>query len=156
MRPIKFRAWDKVNKEFVTLTNLNFISHGDLISVSTRKYGFSSDTTRSSGSVELMQFTGLLDKNGKEIYEGDWVVLTITDRFEHSDNIPEDCWGKIKSQDIFEGEVINSAPTFGIKTKGCNEGEIEAQVCGNNVNYGIEIEVIGNIYENPELLKSEA
>nr|WP_257148753.1 YopX family protein [Bacillus cereus] len=80
--------------------------------------------------VELMQYTGLLDKNGKEIYEGD-VVDTIYD-------------GK-----LFTGVVVY------------DKSELDFKATNGKENYGSnfqylpcceEVEVIGNLYENPELL----
>ncbi|PFA75838.1 YopX family protein [Bacillus cereus] len=77
-----------------------------------------------------MQYTGLLDKNGKEIYEGD-VVDTIYD-------------GK-----LFTGVVVY------------DKSELDFKATNGKENYGSnfqylpcceEVEVIGNLYENPELL----
>src|SRR4051812_17759551 len=62
MRTIKFRAWDKANNKF----HYDF----DLTSQFDGRISWNYETTELT-DIELMQFTGLLDKNGKEIYEGD-------------------------------------------------------------------------------------
>jgi uncharacterized phage protein (TIGR01671 family) len=69
MREIKFRAWIPEEKQMYTW-NPRFFS--DMSPVT----GFS-DEFPSDDSVILMQYTGLHDKNGKEIYEGDIVTLSI-------------------------------------------------------------------------------
>ena len=60
-REIKFRIWDKINRMWLRCFNVNLFDIGDL------------------PNVELMQYTGLKDKNGKEIYEGDIVILNDTE-----------------------------------------------------------------------------
>ncbi len=77
--------------------------------------------------IKIMQFTGLHDKNGKEIYEGD----IVTGLFNHTDII---------------GHIIyGSDATFFIKRKG---------LYGIGLNNAEDwLEVIGNIHNNPELLK---
>lgn len=77
------------------------------------------------------EFTGLKDKNGKEIYEGDWIKNTNDE------------------MDYFEGQVDFSDGIFWI-----SEGEGKpAYILGQHDSKN-DLEVIGNIYENPELLKT--
>jgi len=97
----------------------------------------------------LMQFTGLLDKNGKEIYEGDICRVLYTD------------WPSKDSEDPRSIEKYKSDIS---KIGSVEMEDYEWQFnFGNNrygeINYGTfhvgahgRIEVIGNIYENPELL----
>lgn len=99
MREIKFRVWDELQKQ-MRQVDLLPLPYKDV----------------------LMQYTGLKDKNGKEIYEGDVVKIDGDKKY---------------------------------------IGEIKWNVLGFVCDYGIDgiknhlpdyVEIIGNIYENPELL----
>lgn len=81
---------------------------------------------------ELMQFTGLTDKNGKEIYEGDIVTH----------NIYTKASGRTEKSE--PNAVYWNEETCGFETN--KEGSYRAGM------FYEEYEVIGNIYENPELL----
>lgn len=82
---------------------------------------------------DLMQFTGLLDKNGVEIYEGD--IIASHPRFE---NIPTH--GRYDTAEVVEMRQIDGSDDMGID-------------CIGYPLYWTDKEVIGNIYENSELLE---
>lgn len=119
MRELKFRAWDKTNKEML-FAELDELYGGEL----DRGHHFTD-----WGNV--MQYTGLKDKNEKEIYEGDILEM--------GDNYP--CEVKYDS-----GSCKYQAHEYGNRD-GERVHEMDA--------YTVPWKVIGNIYENPELLKSE-
>ena len=124
MREIKIRIWNKIDKVFSYA-----VIGKDKINA------FNPDV------YEASEYTGLKDKNGKEIYEGDIVSFTI---FDHNDNDTQYC-GVIKFS-VAEFEIWNS---------------VESEFYGADGAFNLrwthaqdqEIEVIGNIYENHDLLK---
>lgn len=125
MREIKFRAWIKEVDEIREVEYINFWKK--MISFPNKfckEYYLNADFDE----IELMQYTGLKDKNNKEIYEGDIVKL----RANHGIGVIKyyDEWG------AFVVEYIKPRPLA---------------VLGMNY-YKEDIEVLGNIYKNPELL----
>ena len=124
MREIKYRMWNKKEKKMYQVGVLDF----DYNQVYMTGYLNYTKSSYLYEDIELMQITGLHDKNGKEIYEGDIVDVT------------RPC--------IYEtGTIIFKNGCFFIKVK---ETLLALWECEQN-NY--ELEVIGNIYENPDLLK---
>ena len=126
-REIKFRVWNKERKEMWSMDNLLDVDGTTPFQDILRNLNGEKDIWK------LMQFTGLLDKNGKEIYEGD--IL------DWGDNFPSVViWSKLAG-----GET----PGFELEEKGDYEYPIYHTLSA----YTNPFEVIGNIYENPELLK---
>lgn len=124
MREIKFRAWDKDAKTMVYQSD-----NGDEYCWQIGAEEIWVENIKEDYILEsnLMQYTGLKDKNGVEIYEGDILSGWIGSHW-HS------------GEDKFE-EVVK----YDEKTASYNFAAIE-------VRYG-DLRVIGNIYENPELLE---
>lgn len=132
MREIKFRAWDKDNK--IMSRPLNVWEAKDML---TGVYLTHTIRDPKDFLPELMQYTGLKDKNGKEIWEGDLIRITSTpgkDAFR--DNLPDtNSIAKVFFKDgAFQTNFYNSL--------------LRIALPGN-----WQVEVIRNIYENPELLK---
>jgi uncharacterized phage protein (TIGR01671 family) len=130
IREIKFRAWDILSKRMMEDIELWLIPYGVLF-----------PHTPDQRCLELMQFTGLLDKNGKEIYEGD-VVRYITRSYGGFSDVDVTVTGKVYfDYGSFEIKVIYKEPPRLVNNL-------------SKLNYKYSIEVIGNIYENPELLEA--
>lgn len=122
-REIKFRAWDKDKKQWLfgyELPNLGgFSLFGEVMMLGE----WSSIPLDKLNDIEVMQFTGLLDKNGKEMYEGDIV----------------------RTDDHEIAKIEWDAPEFVAMYRGLG-GYWNALSLPNNT------EIIGNIYEHPNLL----
>ena len=121
MREIKFRAWDELNNKMIyphTRSFSDILSSGDIL----------------NRWENIMQFTGLLDKNGKESFEGDFIHGKIA-RMSEVININ----GKI--------EYSTELAKFIVKYKSPRGWDLHMDLSVFH-----EIEIIGNIYENPELL----
>ncbi len=134
-RQIKFRVWDDLNKEMVFDTNLFFLKLDGTI------HFWSGDECLINGKIWpphliLEQFTGLLDSEGKEIYEGDIVSVIY----------PE-----YQAAKVF---YCSHSASFRLLSKNVALPMITMRtVEGQNAKLiPIFNEVLGNIHENPELL----
>jgi len=135
---IKFRAWNEKEKAMFVPGFID--SEGTVYEEEDYPYvsgtGCASELSQMDGIV-LMQYTGLKDKNGKEIYEGDVFGFKYLELLGN----PIALMGKFSygSDLSFEIEVIG------------DDNYVCLHYIGNGIFY--DFEVIGNIYENPELLK---
>jgi uncharacterized phage protein (TIGR01671 family) len=128
MREIKFRAWDTETKTmldrdagyFVEFDGSVWFNCGD---------GYN-DALQSQNGIILMQYTGLKDKNGREIYEGDILAFSAREWYglEYE-----------KGMKDYAFEVEQDATGEWVGAGGCLE-------------WSVFCEVIGNIYENKEII----
>ena len=144
-REIKFRIWDVENKEMLKVQELDFepTFYGGRIAIRPDQYNDYFDTE----DMILMQYTGLHDKNEKEIYEGDIIEFSydiFTGNFDTKVGI-----GTIE----FLDGAFYIIP-FEIEGKRVDDIENEEWFLLYTVNMDT-LEVIGNIYDNPELLGGE-
>ena len=138
MREIKFRAWNKDWKMMVLPEDLQAIWF-DGVTACAADVEFNITTTDGQRNknlwedcekdeVTLMQYTGLKDKNGVEIYESDVVKFNFIGREEGTSEVKWE-YGEWNVTDFSEKVRIS-----------------------DNIHGAADIEVIGNIYQNPELL----
>ena len=126
----KFRAWHKIWEEMGWIARIRYKKSGEIARLSFRRNIYDGNIYGglvNLDEIELMQSTGLKDKNGKEIFEGD--ILT-------SQNYP------VKG-------VVEFRTDLGLWVHYLKEYsyfEYLGNVAGSK-------EIIGNIYENPELLE---
>jgi hypothetical protein len=119
-REIKFRAWDKINEVMCDVNSIDF-------DVNQVYLGAPAVGMISFDDVELLQFTGLKDKNGKEIYENDIV----------------------KSEDNRNYLIEFNGGSFGVFI---NKGRTFSPLVINEL--FLSCEIIGNIYEHKHLLNN--
>ena len=132
-RKIKFRCWDKQRNIFVEPKVLCLLLAGDetVLAFNTKQGAYRiPDTGRENLGINrfvLQQFTGLLDKNGREIFEGDIIKYT-----QHLFNTNPDKFPTKTKQVQWESDL--------------GRWNVYTTAAGKS-----DVEVIGNIFENPEL-----
>ena len=118
MRTIKFRYWSEDTKKMID---------------GKEAFGILNETIQHNLIVaNIMQYTGLSDKNGKEVFEGDVLVI---EQDEGIDDFPN--WVTHKAEVIFD--------------RGCFLGIFDMPL--GDFCEGFEPVIAGNVYENPELLE---
>lgn len=132
----KFRAWDKRKNVMRDVAVLHFTKSGKVNSI---EYWKTPSELKSYHvrNIELMQSTGLKDKNGVEIFEGDIVVINVNNGFDRL----FDEKSVIKESKFHSGLVCELV-----------KYDAEYRIFHASI-FKYEYEVIGNIYENSELLE---
>ena len=121
----KFRAWDRTRNEMIDVDEIHFYNG---------KLDFIGDAItfmRTADEIELMQSTGLFDRNGKEVFVGDIIKCT------------RGCPHEVYIEKEYAGTFIGGMPA--IYLKGLSEGYA----------WTGDEEIIGNIYENQYILEAD-
>lgn len=121
----RFRAWHKTREELGEVERIRFDDEGNVSTVLVIGKSFGANIY--IDKIELMQSTGLKDKNGQEIFEGD--ILGTKDG-------------------LLNG-VVEYRSDLGMWTNSLIKYNNFERLC----NVATSREIIGNIYENPELLE---
>ena len=140
MREIKFRAWDDDEKQMLDWDALLGKDVKDAFDTSWPPLINVIDPCVCGCTMKLMQYTGLKDKNGVEIYEGDLIKFTEIDE--------DSAFGR-EDTEVVEVKWLEDIAQFRAIFKSGRRTELHFVVQLPTV---VSCEVIGNIYENPELI----
>lgn len=130
---LRFRAWHKTWEEMGKVKRIRFDDNGNVTTVLFK--GKDLGTNTKVYEIELMQSTGIVDKNGKEIFEGDIIAIEV-----------DDTETPINAR-VFQNSKIGVLMFHVFED---NEDVPMVELLEDN---SVAFEIIGNIYENPELLE---
>lgn len=143
MRELKFRVWIKDEERYYDESDeesYTIVPNGN-VTYTSEAYEedgvFYTDTTNATNNVVVEQYTGLKDKNGKEIYEGD--VVHYTEKIAPN---------KSSTYEVYYDQLHAMYALSPVDGK-IDVGEFYGYIMRQ------QYEVIGNIHENPELLEGE-
>lgn len=129
----KFRAWDSVEKKFVE--HFFITDNGLICNMEKPTSDYNSPIPIEKSELILMQSTGLKDKNGKEIFEGDIIAIEVDDtETPINARVSQNSKIGVLMFHVFED----------------NEDVPMVELLEDN---SVAFEIIGNVYENPELLE---
>ena len=137
MNQLKFRAWDKEDNKMIYWKDLSFVK--SKINEDLRVLDLTYFPPRIK-NAEIMQSAGLKDILGNDIYEGDIVKVLVKD---------ED--PKIMKDKIYTGIIVCEQGVFDVKTFKDTRLGVIPQMYMSDINCAFR--VLGNIYENEELLE---
>lgn len=144
MREMKFRAWDNVAKEYIDNRYVSIDGLGLLhVDKHIIKNCFRPPHTRKNPWFIVEQFTGLKDKNGTEIYEGDIIQFEF--------------WNEKYYRQIAYNSAIASYEAITVTSPTSKKLRQKAKYSFSEL-YKISskgFKVVGNIHENPELLEEK-
>jgi uncharacterized phage protein (TIGR01671 family) len=131
-RPIKFRVWDVKNKKVLPESYFAILGNGKLIVTLSGYYNDFTNTNQDDYVIQ--QYTGLTDSNDNPIYEGDILKISYG------------TMGDVIGQVLYEAD--EGGYIFQWERKGPNQHHINL-----NCDVAFESVIVGNILENPEILK---
>ena len=149
----RYRAWHKTWEELGEVKRIRFDDEGDVRTVLFRGKILGTDTP--IDKIELMQSTGLKDKNGQEIFEGD--ILKFNDE-----------WNEYCHEGYVDGsvegvnyvEVVKGEACFEFGKTRYPESSLFIYMEDEHLSFAelvkdkdFGFEIVGNIYENPEFLE---
>lgn len=132
----KFRAWHNTWEEMCEVKRIRFDDEGNITTVLVKGEAFGSNAHLEK--IELIQSTGLKDKNGKEIFEGD--ILKVANN--------DSSWFEVVKYDHDKAMFISKEVNLKYEVP-------ETPMYDLFSSYLFKVEVIGNIWENRDLLGVE-
>lgn len=130
---IRFRAWHNTWEEMSEVKRIRFDDEGNVTTV--LFIGKDLGVNAKIDEIELMQSTGLFDENDKEIFDGDILKVKI-----------------MSGQSWLETVRYNDVKAMFV-SKEVKRKVLESPLYDLFITDLLEVEVIGNIYENPELVE---
>lgn len=146
MRTIKFRAWDNEGKKMCTSAYGTFHLVSLDLGETSSFHWTNSEYPEPKFDLEMMQYTGLKDSNGKEVFESDILSYVIYAEYSHT--------GTVKFGEYDYGEGADKYYNVGwYVQRGVGSTIPLIEVLGkNSLESFSEPKVIGNVHQNPELL----
>lgn len=143
MREIKFRAWDKQKERMFRIGSIHFILGISSVNGVSVTNGHNDYHFLNEPDFEVMQFTGLLDKNGVEIFTGDILKMT-SEYFAFDENVELEFIGEVRMTS--RGVLLYKPKRIDTKD------ESYSHLSGYKQISGYRCEILGNIHEHKELL----